>query len=54
LRVVLELRFAWWLDWYISALTAVAVITQREPDWDKLAAVIGHAVRFKVVETEQA
>lgn len=44
----LSMRYAWWLRYYLYGLVTVAVLTRKQPDWDKVARVMAKAVRIKV------
>ena len=48
LTVQLDVSFAWWLRPYLACLTAVAVLTRREPDWEKVTAMVNRAVIIRV------
>lgn len=43
----LSMRYAWWLRYYLYGLVTMAVLTRRQPDWDKVGRVMVKAVRIK-------
>lgn len=48
LTVKIDLTFAWCLRPYLAGLTMVALLSGREPDWEKVSAVVDRAVIIRV------
>lgn len=50
-RVMVRIRVAWWLKYYVYALVFVFVahVMRTTPDAEKLAAVVARAIRVEVV-----
>jgi len=44
----MRVKFAWWLPLYLRAVTLVAWLTAREPDYDKVAGVVRHGMRTQI------
>jgi hypothetical protein len=43
----LRVRVSWWLRYYLLVLEVFCDVFDREPDWQKLSAVIELAIRIE-------
>lgn len=48
MQLEIQVTFAWWLKPWIFMLVTAAVLSRREPDWDKVERVIARAMRMRV------
>jgi hypothetical protein len=46
--LVVEVRRAWWLDFYLSGVVLVAVLMDCEPDMQKVVHTVLRATRWRV------
>lgn len=53
MNMKISVKRAWWLTPYFYGLATVAALTGREPDWNKVNAVIRRAVTFKFESTSE-
>ncbi|WP_426195076.1 hypothetical protein [Massilia sp. DWR3-1-1] len=44
---------AWWLKPYCFGVAAMSALTGREPDWDKVKAMIRRGITFKFESTSE-
>ena len=44
-----EISVAWWVRWYVRALVAVACLSKRGPDMDKIHSRIMRGIRTRVI-----
>jgi len=49
MKYKITVYFAWWLPLYRWGIVTTVVLTNREPDWQKVEATIQRAVRIKVL-----
>lgn len=47
-RLVIRIRFAWWLSPWLHGLTFMCLLMQREPDWKKVNKMVESALRLTV------
>lgn len=47
-QIHVELRFAWWLRWYLIGVVLVAVLMRRRPDEEKLKYWIRKGLKQRV------
>lgn len=45
----LEVRVAWWLEFYLHGLLFFAVMFNLEPNWEKVYDKVARAIRFRFV-----
>jgi len=45
-RLVVTIRIAWWVRWYISGVALFAMLTGLEPDTEKVKATAMKGVRL--------
>ena len=45
-RLVVTIRIAWWVRWYISGVALCAFITGAQPDMEKVKATVMKGVRL--------
>jgi len=43
----IEVRIAWWFNFYVGGLLFFCVLMQREPNLDKLMRVVVRALRWR-------
>lgn len=48
MKLVLEVRVAWWLKAYLAGLQMMSFLMDAEPDWDKVQAMIGRGIRVSI------
>lgn len=48
LKIHAELKIAWWLQWYLFGVFVTSKLTQRSPDWQRVASVMTKAVTVKI------
>ena len=46
-RLVVTIRIAWWVRWYISGVALCAFITGAHPDMEKITSKVMKGVRIK-------
>lgn len=46
----LQVRFAWWVKHYLTAVALGAALTGREPDLDKVLGLVMRGARIRVLE----
>jgi hypothetical protein len=44
--VTLEVRFAWWLHWYLAGVEFMSAITGLDPDWQKVEHTVRRSMRL--------
>jgi hypothetical protein len=52
IKVRLRIRMAWWWQWYALGVAVVAVLTDSQPDFDKVRAYALKATRVTVLHDE--
>lgn len=52
IKVTLRVRMAWWWKWYAFGVAVVAVLTNSDPDYEKVRAYALKATRVTVLPDE--
>ncbi|WAP65466.1 hypothetical protein OZ911_08710 [Pseudomonas fortuita] len=48
ISVIVTVRVAWWVRWYLRGVEAAAMLTGCEPDWDRVGRWVGRGVTASV------
>ncbi len=52
LELTCRVEFAWWVHAYLYMIEAFCNLVQREPDYDKLAAIMAKGAKIKIEAVE--